>query len=76
MWMWSGGSGPALYVRMAGRWWRATVEMKAVYPDGRTVYHVQAQLPGHSGTFHRTCRWPQPGKLRVAWPPAAPAHRI
>ncbi|MFD5061663.1 hypothetical protein [Streptomyces sp. NPDC058394] len=63
-------------MRMAGRWWLAAVEMSAVHSDGRTVHHVQTPRAGHSGTYHRTYRWPPPGKLRIGYPPAAPPRRL
>ncbi|WP_432189830.1 hypothetical protein [Streptomyces sp. Tue6028] len=61
---------PALFVRIAGTWRRASVTARQDWPDGRVMYQVAVAVKESAAISHRTYAWPQNG-LRVAHHSAA-----
>lgn len=60
---------PVLRVYTGGKWRRATVTSKHVYPDGRVSVSCQITLPdaqGLPGTYHRTWWW-SADRMRIIW---------
>ncbi|WP_162794232.1 hypothetical protein [Streptomyces paludis] len=75
VWLWRAGKGPALHVRIDGRWLPSSVLARLAYGDGRVAYQVVV-TPPPSGGYERTYRWPQKGKLRPTSRTDTPAARV